>query len=281
MSYAYVQAWTDLGPARGPRLAITWHMAEGGNTVAYLAKPNPNDVSVHFVVEGTGRIVQMLPLDHMQSSIRTSAIRLDDDDPYIWAGVPVIYGHTAAHDVMGSWSNVVTTLGPNHASIGVEVEGFAKDGPNAKQADAMRQLFAYLAERFPGIKSLGHRDFASYKGCPGQLIPWDKLGGHAGETAMKAITSEVPAQVTVAAGTRLYALDGTTVIRTQATALDWRSSPFACGLQRAIYATVGTVRQLVLCKPSATRPVPVPDADAAYNAGLQAAAAAVAAVPPR
>lgn len=175
--YPFVHAANDLGTAKGPRLAITWHMAEGGGTVSYLAKPNPNGVSVHFVVEYTGRVVQMLKLDHMQSSLRTSDIRTSDDPPY--GDPPITYGRTAALAVMGKWADISHgTLGPNHASIGVEVEGFAAVGLNDKQSAAIGALFADMSGKYPGIRSLGHRDFQDYKACPGKHFPWGEVDGH-------------------------------------------------------------------------------------------------------
>lgn len=215
MTYPFVQAFNDYGAAKGPRLGITWHMAEGGGTVAYLAKDNPNGVSVHFVVETSGRIVQMLLLSHANGSIRPTAIRTSDDAPYPWAGAAITYGATAAAAVLGAWHR-----DPNSATIGVEVEGFAKDGPNAVQAAALVRLYADLANRFPGIRSLAHRDFADYKGCPGHLFPWDRVGGHGPEGDPMAIYTLIPVEgrFTIPANTAVKAYrpaaDGWAVAKT-------------------------------------------------------------------
>lgn len=171
-NYPFVQSAVDLGRARGPRLAVVWHMAQGGGTVGYLAKPNPNGVSVHFVIEYSGRIVQMLDVTHMHTSLRTSDIRTTDDPDGF-------YGATAARAVMGTWADIKHgTLGPNHASIGVEMEGFAATGPNAAQSVAMGTLWRDMSTRWPTIRSLGHRDFQDYKPCPGHRVPWALVGGH-------------------------------------------------------------------------------------------------------
>ena len=174
MSYPFVQSATDLGPAKGPRLAMVWHMAEGGGTVGYLSRPNPRNVSVHFVVEYDGTIVQMLQLDHMHSSLNPNLIRTGDD-------ANGLYGRSHAVAIMGDWADIDHgTPGPNHASVAVECEGYANVGPNVKQTLAIHQLAAYV-----GIPShLGHRDFQDYKACPGQHFPWATIGGHANEGAI-------------------------------------------------------------------------------------------------
>ena len=170
MSYPYVQSYTDLGVRRGPILGFVVHMAEGGGTVGYLSRANPNGVSVHYVIERTGRIVQMLRETHMHSSIRTSDIRRTDDPDGF-------YGRTAAVGVLGEWADTRKSLGPNHATIAVEVEGFAKDGPSPDAAAALVRLAQDLHGRYK-IGNLGHRDFADYKACPGKHIDWDSIGGH-------------------------------------------------------------------------------------------------------
>jgi hypothetical protein len=206
MQYPFRQAFHDYGPAKGPRLGITWHMAEGGGTVRYLGRDNPNGVSVHFVVERSGLVIQMLRLDHANGSIRPTAIRTTDDAPFDQGGVPVVYGSTAAGEVLGVWH-----FDPNSATIGVEIEGFAKDGPTASQQAAMAELWTDLHERFPGIRSLAHRDFADYKACPGKKIPWDRLGGHGLERGAAIVNSypvpKVPTIGTVAKGVVLYTTD--------------------------------------------------------------------------
>jgi len=174
VSYPFVRAHFDYGRRTRPVLAFVVHMAEGGGTVGYLARANPNGVSVHWVVERTGRVVQMLREDRISGSIRPTAIRRTDDAPFVDpSGDVVQYGATAAKAALERyWSD------PNSVVLSCEVEGFASAGPNPAQVDALERLVADVRSRYRRIALLGHRDFASYKRCPGQLIPWGRLGGH-------------------------------------------------------------------------------------------------------
>ena len=163
--YPFIQAANDYGPRRGPVLALVVHMAEGGGTVVYLSRPNPRGVSVHYVIERSGRIVQMLREDRAAGSLNPAKIRTTEG--------PAPYGASVARPVMGTWWK-----NPNAATLSLEIEGFARVGPNVAQAASLRSLVADLRTRYPRIALLAHRDFASYKACPGVLIDWAGLGGH-------------------------------------------------------------------------------------------------------
>lgn len=193
MTFPFVQAFHDLGPRKEPILGFTIHMAEGGGTVGFLSHKNRDKVSVHYVIERSGNIVQMLQESHMHSSIRiknrngTSAIRKTDDPDGL-------FGHSAAVAVLGDTADVTKTLGPNHSTLSVEIEGRRKQGPNPAQNDALAALVADIRTRHPDIGLLGHRDH-NIKGCPGKFIEWDRLGGHGpakGGTAMPGVETTLP-----------------------------------------------------------------------------------------
>lgn len=167
MSFPFRQARFDYGPRRGPALAFVVHMAEGGGTVDYLAGEPARGVSVHYVVEYGGRVVQMLSLEHAAGSINPASLRTTDD-------ANGLYGARFARAALGRWAS-----DPNAATISCELEGFARDGPNPKQLAGLRAIRAELVDRYPGIVNLGHRDFQDYKPCPGTHVPWNEIGGHA------------------------------------------------------------------------------------------------------
>lgn len=177
MTYPYVQAANDYGPRAAPALAFLVHMAEGGNTVNYLARNPRRGVSVHFVIEYSGRIVQMLPLSRVSGSINPNDLRTTNDPPYVgYGGESIIFGRGPAQQVLGVWA-----VNPNHAIITCEIEGFAAKGPNLEQRRALVLLYRYLVRELPTIRGiLGHRDFTIRKACPGKLIPWKNMSLVAG-----------------------------------------------------------------------------------------------------
>jgi N-acetylmuramoyl-L-alanine amidase-like protein len=195
MAYPFVPAANDYGPRKGPVLAFLVHMAEGGGTVGYLSNDPQRGVSVHYVIEYTGRIVQMLSEDHASGSVNPKEIRLDDDPDGF-------YGRSTAVAVCGTWAN-----DPNSVVISVEIEGFAMVGPNAAEHASLTYLVRDVRSRFSDIGLLGHRDFAAYKACPGKLIHWDLLGGHGTLMTDIDIKSD-PALVDVPAGISILNPDG-------------------------------------------------------------------------
>lgn len=165
MAYPYVQAFHDYGPRKGPVLGFVVHMAEGGGTVGYLSRETARGVSVHYVIEYSGRTVQMLREDHASGSINPNDIRTGNDPDGF-------FGRSDANAVLGVW-----VTDPNSVTVTVEVEGFAAAGPNATQNASLARLARDVATRHP-VRNLGHRDFQDYKACPGRLIPWADMGGH-------------------------------------------------------------------------------------------------------
>lgn len=162
---------------------IVVHMAEGGGTVSWLTRNDGN--SSHYVVEYDGDIVQMVLEARAAGSINPGALRTGDDAAYVYLGESVRYGRTAGTKVLGAlYAN------PNAAVIAIEVEGFAATGPNSVQRAALARLVADIRRRRGKLGVLGHRDFQSYKACPGHRVPWIDYGGH---TAVAVATAPAPA----------------------------------------------------------------------------------------
>lgn len=174
-NYPFVKSAAQYGTRKGPVKAFVAHMAEGGGTVGFLSRPNLRGVSVHYVIEYSGRIVQMLLESDASGSINPSGLRTTDD--------AATFGATVRKLVMGEWDG-----DPNSAIITVEIEGFAAAGPNVAQRAALVALVNDVRSRFPSMGLLGHRDFTDTKACPGKLIPWDLLGGHGPATGEPEVT---------------------------------------------------------------------------------------------
>lgn len=239
MSYPFVQAkWFTPGGMKEPR-AIVLHMAEGGGTVDWLTHP-PNDNSSHFVVEYSGRVVQMVRDGDADHSLHW--------DTANWSASTCggTFASAVARRLLGDGVD-----DPNAHLFAVECEGTAAAGPNDKQRVSLRALIADLVNRHPTLRGLlGHRDFQGYKACPGCHV-FDTFKHGEWEMAQLPITVEDDRkQVTQAKGGKWYDLDGTTVVGQAAGDLDWRTSPYGVGTKRAIYATVDGKRNVVLITPS-------------------------------
>lgn len=89
---------------------------------------------------------------------------------------------------------------------------------------------------------------------------YETLGQLIGRTlamATQAIITEVPALVDLAAGSALFDLDGKTKLATISLPLTNRASPYGvANNMRAVYATVGGQRRVVLVLPSSTAAPP-------------------------
>lgn len=173
--YRFVQG-IDYG-ARAGTLGFAVHMAEGGDgTLAYLARRGGESdtnwrtrvrgVSANFVILSTGEIVQMVGWSRASGSMNPR-----DRGPSTG-----FYNTRVIQDVLGGYY-----VNPNAWSLSVEVTGYRKDGPNAKQVAALLELVAEARRRYPSLKgAYGHADQTSYKGCPGlsdaMLTFWDKVG---------------------------------------------------------------------------------------------------------
>ena len=174
-TYPFVPSyWDDYG-TRDQTLGLMLHMAEGSGTVGYLDKnfppggrPPPRGVSVHFVCELDGTLVQMLQLNQASGSLNPNDRSTDK----------AYYGHSHLVDVLGDW-----WPNPNEAVISIEIEGFAATGPNVKQRSALTLWAADMVRRFPTIRgALGHADQTNTKGCPGTTAAmkavFASIGGH-------------------------------------------------------------------------------------------------------
>jgi hypothetical protein len=240
--------------------AICIHMAEGGGTVSWLTRPDGN--SSHYVVEYTGRITQMVRESYWAGSINPRLVRTTNDPPYEYLGETIRYGRSAAEQALGSG-----VTNPNLHVVAIEVEGFAKDGPNAAERESLRKLVADIRRRRGALPCLGHRDFQDYKACPGKRIPWVDYGGHGSsegsDVAQAKVTNTSPVLIDVAIGATLYEIDGETIATTNKIERVGLFSPYGSYTKRLfaldIDGTGDKPRQLVYVVPAAIHPIPTPE----------------------
>lgn len=169
LPYDFVHATHDYGESPVPKGGIVFHLAEGCDPLSYLAGDNViRGVSAHFVIQPTGRVVQMLRLDHTSGSIKASDVRTTTDPDGDYGRR---YTRYLPDDILEGKVNQRT--------ISVEMAGFARKGwscdgesypagPNIKQVATAIELVHKLRTKY--ARPIGvnvHRDFADYKACPG------------------------------------------------------------------------------------------------------------------
>lgn len=223
LAAAFVAApdhWPRLG---APIRAVMLHMAEGAGTVTWLTRDDGN--SSHYVVELSGRIVQMVPESLAAGSLNPTITRTTDDSPYTFELERVVYGITVLRAALGSGG----VADPNRVVIAIETEGFAKPltatqrsrfpkanpagGPNAVQRKALAALVNDIRRRHGALPVIGHRDQQSYKACPGHAFPWADYGGHGVKAGYIAPTTPEET-VNIEAKLEQWKLDGTTLVTT-------------------------------------------------------------------
>lgn len=112
-------------------------MAEGRNVAQYLARDPLWGVSAHYTVEQRtdrwrdGEVVRCLPEDRISASINPRTIRRSDD----------VDGHLGASHAKAANGAWWPDTSPNCLVIGVEVAGFAKDGPTEARQRSMVALW--------------------------------------------------------------------------------------------------------------------------------------------
>jgi hypothetical protein len=250
----------DYGPRQGT-LGLAFHMSEGGDgLVAYLARradetvtqwrTRIRGVSANACILSDGTVWNMVDWSHAAGSMNPA-----DRNP----ATTGYYNGTVIKDVLGSHY-----VDPNTWSIAAEIAGYRANGPTAKQVDAAIAWALDMKSRFPTLRgAFGHHDQTDTKGCPGTTANMKAIfagiGGHGlweVDVTPATIDDETPKTVTTALNSPWYDLDGKTVLKSDTAALVPRLSPYGAGTKRAIYATTGGIRRIVLVTPATATDIP-------------------------
>jgi hypothetical protein len=168
-TYPFVQAAYDFGKRKGPTLGLMFHGAEAeSGVVGYLSRDPARHVSANFVCERDGRMVRMLNIDNASGSMNPADRSTDK----------AYYGHKHLVAVLGDWWR-----DPNSVVISVEIEMYARIGPNDAQVNSLIAWSKDMKSRYRSIRgALGHADQTDTKGCPGTTakmrLVFNAIGGH-------------------------------------------------------------------------------------------------------
>lgn len=273
MAYRYVQG-LDYGPRKGT-LGISLHMSEGFDGLPnFLAQHSGetrsewvsrvSGVSCHVAILSTGEIVQMLGWDRACGNL----------NPADRAGEYGYYGGSYLRAVLGEhWPD------PNAWTVSAELAGFRATGPTQAQVQATIKWGLEMRARFPTIRgATGHHD-QSPKACPGTTPAikaiFEGLGGHglfAGDDVkfiQLPLPDAKPQNLRLPAGTQLYGLDGSLVVKTSGTAgttRDWPLEGTADGHAgtwvirvptKAVYPSGATIPTLLVARTGTLIDAPV------------------------
>jgi hypothetical protein len=183
-TYPFIQAAYDFGKRKGPTLGLMFHGAEAeSGVVGYLSRDPARHVSANFVCERSGRMVRMLNIDNASGSMNPADRSTDK----------AYYGHKHLVAVLGDWWR-----DPNSAVISVEIEMYARLGPNDAQVNSLIAWSKDMKSRYRSIRgALGHADQTDTKGCPGTTakmrLVFSQIGGHGLWGAAQEAEDDMPA----------------------------------------------------------------------------------------
>lgn len=229
-TYPFVQARYDFGLRKGPTLGLMFHGAEAtSGVVGYLSREPARNVSANFVCERSGRMVRMLNVNNASGSLNPNDRSTDK----------AYFGASHLKAVLGSW-----WTDPNSAVISVEIEMYAREGPNIAQVATLIDWSKDMVSRFPTIRgALGHADQTDTKRCPGTTtnmkLVFSSIGGHGLWTEPEEEPVLLYRILAPAVGTVTVAVDNADLVTP-----DGRRVPAPKGSVRDCYARVELLEPL-------------------------------------